>query len=100
MGKGDPTLQHKLLKTHLTMLNDNGYLPLSICFYADGVKMVVEGSPVLDELHALADQGVLLIICLTCLKHYDLVDKRAVGIVGGMADIIEAQWKADKVITL
>jgi hypothetical protein len=29
-----------------------------------------------------------------------LQDQVEVGIVGGMTDIIEAQWRADKVITL
>ena len=41
-----------------------------------------------------------LIICGTCLNHYNLADKVQVGVVGGMTDIIEAQWRADKVITL
>jgi sulfur relay (sulfurtransferase) complex TusBCD TusD component (DsrE family) len=43
---------------------------------------------------------VRLIVCNTCLNYYGLLDKVRVGIIGGMADIIEAQWKADRVITL
>jgi len=34
------------------------------------------------------------------LNYYHLAEKVQVGIVGGMADILEAQWQADKVITL
>jgi len=34
------------------------------------------------------------------LKYFDLTDKVQVGIVGGMGDIIEAQMKAEKVITI
>lgn len=100
MGRGDQALQHKLIKTYFTMLIDNDYRPSSICFYTEGVRLVCAGSPVLDELRTLAERGVHLIICQTCLVHYELTDQREVGIVGGMADIIEAQWKADKVITL
>jgi hypothetical protein len=39
-------------------------------------------------------------VCSTCLNHFGLSDQRRVGLVGGMNDIIEAQWRADKVITL
>jgi hypothetical protein len=41
-----------------------------------------------------------LIVCSTCLNYFNLTDKVQVGIVGGMGDILEAQIKADKVITL
>jgi hypothetical protein len=39
-------------------------------------------------------------LCQTCLDYYSLIDKVAVGIVGGMPDIIEAMQKAGKVISL
>ncbi len=58
------------------------------------------GSPVLEVLRALENKGVTLTICSTCLNHYGLADQVAVGIAGGMTDIIEAQWRANKVITL
>lgn len=93
-------LSQRLAKTYLTMILDNGYLPAAICFYTDGARLACEGSPVLEELRQLAARGVPLIICKTCLDYLDLANKRQVGIVGGMADIIEAQWRAGKVITL
>jgi len=100
MGRGDDELRAKLLRTYLTLLTEHDVLPGAICFYTDGVKLVVEGSPFLDLLRAIEAKGVHLIVCTTCLKHYDLYDKVAVGIVGGMTDIISAQAKAEKVITL
>ena len=100
MGKGDPALQHKLIIKYLELIQTNESLPNAITFYTDGVKMVVDGSPALEQLHALESKGVRLIACSTCLEHYGLIDKVKVGIVGGMTDIIEAQTKADKVITL
>ena len=100
MGKGDPTLQHKLIIKYLELIQMNDGLPNAITFYTDGVKMVVEGSPALEQLRALENQGVRLIVCSTCLEHYGLSKKVKVGIVGGMTDIIEAQVKAEKVITL
>ncbi len=100
MGTAEEALKHKLLRVYLTMLQENEFYPGAICFYAGGVKMVVEGSPVLDLLHALEAKGVRLIICSTCLQYFGLTDNVAVGIVGGMNDIVLAQWMASKVITL
>jgi len=100
MGKGDQALQHKLIAKYLELIQMNESLPNAITFYTDGVKLVVEGSPALEQLSALEKKGVRLIICSTCLEYYNLVDKVQVGIVGGMTDIIEAQVQADKVITI
>jgi len=100
MGQADKPLQHKLIGTYLNLLNEHNLLPAAICFYTDGVKLVVEGSPVLEQLKMLEAKGVHLVICQTCLNYFGLADQVKVGIVGGMTDIIEAQWQAEKVITL
>ena len=100
MGAADTELQHTLLRKYLLLLQENPNLPDAICFYTSGVKMVAEGSPVLDILQALEARGVRLIVCRTCLDYFGLLDKVRVGIVGGMGDIIAAQQLADKVITL
>ena len=100
MGAAEEALRHKLLGVYLTMLRENGLYPGAICFYAGGVKMVVEGSPVIDLLKDLEAKGVRLIICSTCLQYFGLTEKVKVGIVGGMSDILLAQWMASKVITL
>jgi len=100
MGVADTELQHALLRKYLLLLLENNTLPEALCFYTSGVKMVVEGSPVLDVLQSLEARGVRLIICKTCLDHYGLMEQVRVGIIGGMGDIIAAQWLAGKVITL
>ncbi len=100
MGSADTALQHKLLDTYLNLLLKNDTIPNAICFYTEGVRLVVEGSPHLEQLSLLEQRGVRLIICSTCLNYFGLTDKVKVGIVGGMADILEAQARAGKVITL
>jgi intracellular sulfur oxidation DsrE/DsrF family protein len=100
MGSADTTLQLKLLDTYLRLLLENETLPAVICFYTEGVKLVVEGSPLLERLAQIERGGARLVICSTCLAYFGLNDKVRVGIVGGMPDIIEAQAKASKVITL
>ncbi len=100
MGNAAPELQMRLMATCLKLLVENGTLPKAICFYAEGVKLVVEGSPVLEQLHELEGKGVHLIICQTCLNYYNLREKVKVGIIGGMGDILAAQILASKTITL
>jgi selenium metabolism protein YedF len=100
MGSADTALQHKLLDTYLKLLIENNSLPAAICFYTDGVKLIVEGSPLLERLSEIEQKGVRLIVCSTCLNYFGLSETVRVGIVGGMSDILEAQSKASKVITL
>ena len=100
MGKADETLQLILMTKYLELLLQNGNLPAAICFYTDGVKLVCEGSPVIEQLRALEAKGVRLIVCSTCLNYFELNEKVKAGIVGGMGDIIEAQVKAEKVISI
>ena len=100
MGDSDTRLQQSLIVKYFSLLNENNLLPSVICFYTDGVKLAVTGSPVLDQLKELERKGVHLILCGTCLAYYELTDKVQVGIVGGMTDIIEAQFRAKKVISI
>jgi intracellular sulfur oxidation DsrE/DsrF family protein len=100
MGQADCVLSHKLAASFLNMLDLDDKLPGTICFYAEGVKLAVKGSPVLEELESLAAKGVKLIVCTTCLNHYNILDDLAVGEAGGMKDIVAAQWEAARVITI
>ena len=100
IGSAELALQHKLFDTYLKLLLENSSLPAALCFYTDGVKLVVQGSPFLEKLSQLEERGVRLLICSTCLNHFELTEKVQVGIIGGMPDILEAQLRADKVISL
>ena len=93
-------LKIALAKKFLTLIAQHDPLPAQICFYTDGVKLTVEGSPVLEELRALAAKGVELVICSTCVDTFGLRDKVRVGVVGGMPDIITALVQADNAVTL
>ena len=100
MGNADEKLQLTLIAKYFELLLQNGNLPSAICFYTDGVKLVCEGSPVIEQLHKLESMNVRLISCSTCLNYFDLQEKFQVGIIGGMGDILEAQTKAEKVISI
>ncbi len=100
MGQADRELQLRLIEIYLKLLDESDAPPAAVCFYGEGVKLVVEGSPVLDLLRSLEAKGVQLIVCTTCLNYFDLADRLAAGVAGGMADIVEAQFRAKKVITV
>lgn len=100
LGAAPAELQQKLVAKFLQLNLDANTLPAKILFYTDGVKLACEGSPVINELKALNERGVELILCSTCLDYFGLRDKVQVGVVGGMPDIIEALNAAGKVISL
>jgi intracellular sulfur oxidation DsrE/DsrF family protein len=100
LGDAESALQQKLITIYFKLLDENNILPGAICFYAEGVRLVVEGSPVIETLKSLEAKGVRLVLCSTCLNHYNLTEQVQAGIVGGMTDILEAQRRASKVITL
>ena len=101
MGQTDNAeLKIKLAGKFLALIAEADPLPSQICFYTDGVKLCVTGSPVLDELRALVAKGVELVLCSTCLETFGLRDQVSVGVVGGMGDIITAMMNADNAVTL
>lgn len=100
MGEADQVLQHKMIGTYLKLLDEHNLLPAAICFYTEGVHLAMEGSPVFEVLQSLEKKGVRLILCSTCLNYYNMIEHVKVGIVGGMGDILEAQFRAARVITL
>ncbi len=100
MGSADEKLQLTLISKYFELLLQGRNLPAAICFYTDGVKLVCEGSPVLEQLQKLESLHVRLISCSTCLNSFGLQEKIRVGIVGGMGDILEAQIQSEKVISI
>jgi hypothetical protein len=100
MGEAEEELQLLLIAKYFELLLQGGNSPSAICFYTDGVKLVCEGSPAIEQLQKLETAKVRLISCSTCLNYFSLHEKVQVGIVGGMGDILEAQVQADKVISI
>ncbi|MFM8322175.1 MAG: DsrE family protein [Chloroflexota bacterium] len=100
MGHAEPELQIKLIGTYFKLLDEHNILPAAICFYTDGVRLVIDSSPVLEALKSLEAKGVRLVLCSTCLNYLNLADRVQVGVIGGMTDILEAQRQAAKVISL
>ncbi len=100
MGEADPELQTTLIQTYLRTINEAEQKPTEIYFYGEGVFLVIEGSPVLPQLKVLEEKDIQLTVCSTCMNFYNLTDRVVVGRKGTMVKIVDAQIRANKVITL
>jgi len=71
-----------------------------LVFVNNGVKLTVIDSEVLPILKELENDGIHILVCGTCLTHFELLDKKKVGETTNMLDIVTAMQLADKVINI
>jgi selenium metabolism protein YedF len=100
MGRGDDALGHILIRSFFHTLGEVKPSPDTIIFFNSGVKLVAEGSPILEDLQNLGGRGIEILACGTCLNHYNLKDRVAVGEVSNMYTIAEIMLDAGKVVKL
>jgi len=101
MGRGEhEELGQVLIRGFFHTLGEVEPLPDTIIFFNSGVKLVVEGSPVVEDLQGLVERGVEILACGTCLGYYELKDKVAVGEVSNMYTIAETLLRAGKIVSL
>lgn len=100
LGQGDDVLGSALMKSYLFALSESDNLPSEVLFLNGGVKLTVEGSPVLENIEKLHKSGVNILSCGTCLDFYNIKDKLAIGEITNMYTIVELMNKADNTIKL
>jgi len=98
MGVGDEVLGRKLMLIFLEKLAASGTQVDAVGCVNGGIRLTSEGSPALDSLRALQGRGARIATCGTCLDHYGLRDKLAIGEAGSMEQSVQAMALADKVI--
>lgn len=98
IGFGDDELGKKLMISFIKTCREMGRELWRLVFLNNGVKLTVSGSEVLSELTALEKEGIVILVCGTCLTHFDLMDQKAVGQTTNMLDIVTAMQLADKVM--
>ena len=98
MGRGNDELGRVLMKGFLYAVSQLPQLPRTILFYNGGAKLTTEGSDSLEDLKGMAEQGVEILTCGTCLNYYGLTEKLAVGSVTNMYTIVEKLSGAGRVI--
>ncbi|MEQ8197971.1 MAG: sulfurtransferase-like selenium metabolism protein YedF [Clostridiaceae bacterium] len=98
MGEGNDELGTVLMKSFIYTLTESEKVPSAILFYNGGAKLTVKGSPVLEDLKILADAGIEILTCGTCLNYFNITHDLAVGGVTNMYVILEKMTAADKII--
>jgi len=100
LGRGDAILGTRLMVNFIATLKEMGPELWCVVLLNAGVKLAVAGSQVLADLRGLEQSGVKLLVCGTCLNHFQVLEQKQVGETTNMLDIVTAMQVADKVITL
>ncbi|HHU63443.1 MAG TPA: sulfurtransferase-like selenium metabolism protein YedF [Clostridiales bacterium] len=99
-GRGDDQLGSTLMRSFLFNLGQGGNLPKGVLFVNAGVKLTVEGSPVVDVIRELSQKGVEVLSSITCLDYYGLKDKLVVGGTANMTVMVDKMIRGANTIVI
>jgi len=100
IGFGDDELGLKLMINFVRTLKEMGTELWRLVLVNNGVKLAIEGSEVLEDLQAYEKDGLKILVCGTCLDHFNLLEQKRVGETTNMLDIVTAMQVADKVVSI
>ena len=100
LGNGDDELGKKLIISFIKTIGEMGDELWRLVLVNNGVKLTIDGSPVLEDLVAYENDGLTILVCGTCLTHFGLLEAKKVGETTNMLDIVTAMQLADKVINI
>ena len=95
LGRGDDSLGLMLIANFLRLLGDSKDKPRSMVFWNTGVRLICEGSKLLEQIKRLEGQGIEILACTTCLEYFDLTDKLVVGKPTTMMKSIQSMFYSD-----
>ncbi|MGO9370620.1 MAG: sulfurtransferase-like selenium metabolism protein YedF [Syntrophobacteraceae bacterium] len=98
-GKGNDDLGRNIVTNFIKTMKEMGDDLWRLVLLNGGVKLAVEGAEVLPQLQALAHEGLDILVCESCLKTFGLLEKKRVGEVTNMLDIVTSMQVAEKVIS-
>jgi selenium metabolism protein YedF len=100
LGTGDDFLGERLMVSFLGTLKEMGRELWTLVLLNAGVKLACTGSEVLNALSELEAAGVQVLVCGTCLNHFNLLEQKQVGQTTNMLDIVTHMQLADKVVSV
>jgi selenium metabolism protein YedF len=98
LGTGDDDLGVLLMKNFIYALARSESAPREILFMNYGVKFACAGSPSIEDLRLLIEEGCVVKACGTCLDFLELKDDLEVGVVGTMAEAVAMLQSGDAVV--
>lgn len=99
-GSGDEKLGEILMKNFLYALARDERAPAAVMLANGGVRLACEGSDSLDDLRLLAEKGVAVKACGTCLDYFGLMESLQVGEIGTMPQSVSAMLGDDDFVTV
>jgi len=100
LGQGDEELGRLLMRNFIYTIKETLPLPQKIIFMNRGVYLTTGESQVLDDLKEMADSGVEILSCGTCMDYYRLKDHLAVGEITNMYNTLENLRMSPRCITI
>ncbi len=100
IGRGDDELGRLLMRNFVYSLARDQNAPAAVMMMNEGVRLACEGSEVLDDLRLLAENGVAIKACGTCLDFLGLTEQLAVGEVSTMPASVSAMLGDDQIVTI
>jgi selenium metabolism protein YedF len=99
-GEGSDKVGDTLMMKYIDVLSEEDRLPTALIFANSGVKLLCEGSKVIEGIKLLEEKRVKIYCSETCLKDYKIDDKLLVGKRVDMTDIVDIMNKAENFIKL
>ncbi|WP_027722933.1 sulfurtransferase-like selenium metabolism protein YedF [Maridesulfovibrio zosterae] len=98
IGSGDDELGAKLMFNFIATLPELGETLWRIVMVNSAVKLATENHICLEKLKELKANGVSILVCGTCLDHFNMLSKKQVGETTNMLDVVTSLQLASKVI--
>ena len=98
LGVGDEELGKKLLLAFLKTLPEMGQELWRIVLLNSAVRLATDENAALPFLQKLAENGVSVLVCGTCLEFYNILEQKSVGETTNMLDVVTSLQLASSVI--
>ena len=85
------------MSTFLRLLGEDDNKPVKIILWNTAVKLVCEGSDLLEYLEKLEEKGVEILACTTCLEYFNLKEKLKIGKPTTMPKSIQSMFEYEVV---
>ncbi|MHB1652008.1 MAG: hypothetical protein ACYCVD_05950 [Desulfitobacteriaceae bacterium] len=99
IGGGEPGLSRKMMKGFIKMLVKQPVKPHTLFFLGDSIKLLVNGSPILEFLEELVQEGVEVLACRAAVEWYALEFELVVGKISSTGSLLQRMAELE-VITL
>ena len=100
LGNESPELGDVLMKAFLGTLAQRKDLPSVVALMNGGVFLALPDHSTCDTLKEMEANGVKVLVCGTCARHFGIVESVGVGSVSNMFEITEEVLSASKNVVI